>query len=81
MAKLRKKIRKGASKAAGSQFVRDVLEKLVTAALIAAAAKLADSPAANRLKRKAEKALSGKSGKAKPKAHGGKRRRKRGEAK
>ena len=33
------------------------------------------------LKRKAEKALSGKSGKAKPKARGGKRARKRGEAK
>ena len=57
MAKLSKRIRKGAKKAVTSQFVQDVLEKLVTAALLAAAAKLADSRAAGKVKRKAEKAI------------------------
>ena len=81
MAKLSKKIRKSAAKAASSQFTRDVLEKLVTAALLAAAAKLADSPTADRLKRKAERAFSGKKATSKTKARGGKRGRKQGESK
>jgi hypothetical protein len=57
MAKLSKRIRKGTRRVAQSEFVRDVLEDLVKAALLAAAAKLADSAAADRAKRSAERLI------------------------
>ena len=54
--KLAKRLRKGVKRVIGSEFARDVFEKLITAALLAAAAKLRDSAAAGRAAAAARKA-------------------------
>jgi hypothetical protein len=46
--KIYKRVRKGAARVVRSEFVRDVLEDLVKAALLAAAAKIADSKPAKK---------------------------------
>lgn len=58
--KLAKRLRKGAQAVIGSKMFRDVLEDLISAALIAAAVKLRDSGAGKR----AARALGAKSSKA-----------------
>ena len=60
MAKLGKRVRKSAKRVAGSAFLRDVLRDLIKAAVIAAAAKFAESRSAEKVKRKAEKAIARK---------------------
>ena len=56
MAKLSKTIRKGAAAAFRSDIARGVIEKVITAALLAAAAKLAESRPARLAARKAKRA-------------------------
>ena len=72
MAKLSKKVRKGAGSALRSQFVQGILRDLIKAALIAAAAKFADSRTADAAKRKVKRAVSAEAPKRKA---GGKRKR------
>jgi hypothetical protein len=57
--KLAKRLRKSARAVIGSKMARDVLEDLISAALIAAAVKLRDSGAGKR----AARALGAKAGK------------------
>ena len=59
MAKLSKKVRKGAGGVVRSQFVQAILRDLIKAALIAAAAKIADSRTAGKAKREVARAVGG----------------------
>lgn len=65
MAKLGKRIRKGAAKIATSKIATDLLEDLIKAALIAAAAKIAGSRRVKAMAGEAEEAVAGKAGGAK----------------
>ncbi|HYI43300.1 MAG TPA: hypothetical protein VD768_06735 [Sphingomicrobium sp.] len=60
--KLSKRLRKSAKRVIGSDIARDVFEKLITAALLVAAAKLRDSAAAGRAADAVEELVTGKSG-------------------
>lgn len=56
--KIYKRVRKGAARVVHSEFVRDVLEDLVKAALLAAAAKIADSKPAKKAGKAAARKLT-----------------------
>lgn len=59
-AKLGKRLRKGVKTVVASDIARGVVEKLVTAALLAAAAKLTESAAETKTAKAAKKAVTGK---------------------
>jgi hypothetical protein len=65
MAKLSKRIRKGVGRAARSKIATDILEDLIKAALIAAAAKIANSRQAKQAARKVERTVEDAGAKAK----------------
>jgi hypothetical protein len=79
MAKLSKRIRKSVRRIAASKIARDVLEDLISAALLAAAAKISNSRSAHKAVRKVEDVVEGKAGRAKRAP--GRRRKARGKAK
>jgi hypothetical protein len=58
MAKLSKMIRKGAAAAVRSDIAKGVIEKVITAALLAAAARLAETRTARQAKRKVKAAVT-----------------------
>ena len=59
MAKLTKRIRKGAARVARSKMTRDILEDLISAALIAAAARISSSRSVKKVVRDAGEAVKG----------------------